>query len=78
MSNNQLPTDYQAFIALSRYARWLPEENRRETFGETVTRYITEVVLGPIKNDTWDEDNEQDLRISLEEAILSLCRPCGL
>ena len=72
MSNNQLPTDYQAFIALSRYARWLPEENRRETFGETVTRYITEVVLGPIKNDTWDEDNEQDLRISLEEAILSL------
>ena len=72
MSNNQLPTDYQAFIALSRYARWLPEENRRETFGETVTRYITEVVLGPIKNDTWDEDNEQDLRISLEEAILDL------
>ena len=27
---NTLPTDYQNFIALSRYARWIPEENRRE------------------------------------------------
>ena len=42
--SNQLPTDYQAFIALSRYARWLPDENRREDFGETVDRYITNVV----------------------------------
>ena len=28
----ELPTDYQNFIALSRYARWLPEEGRRETW----------------------------------------------
>lgn len=35
-----LPTDYQSFIHLSRYARWLPEENRRETWEETVERYI--------------------------------------
>ena len=34
-----LPTQYQEFIALSRYARWLPEEKRRETWEETVTRY---------------------------------------
>ena len=31
---------YENFIALSRYARWLQEENRRETWGETVDRYF--------------------------------------
>ena len=31
---------YQEFIAASRYARWLPEEGRRESWSETVTRYI--------------------------------------
>lgn len=40
----QLPTDYQTFIALSRYARWLPSEERRETWEETVQRYIDNVV----------------------------------
>lgn len=39
--NNYLPTDYQNFIALSRYARWLPEEGRRETFSETVGRCVS-------------------------------------
>jgi ribonucleoside-triphosphate reductase (thioredoxin) len=32
--------NYQAFIALSRYARWLDDEERRETWEETVTRYV--------------------------------------
>lgn len=32
--------NYQSFIALSRYARWLDDENRRETWEETVLRYI--------------------------------------
>ncbi len=31
---------YQQFIHKSRYARWLPEEKRRETWAETVTRYV--------------------------------------
>ena len=31
--------DYQNFIAISRYARWLDKENRRETWTETVDRY---------------------------------------
>ena len=35
-----LPTAYQNFIAVSRYARWLDEENRRETWDETVQRYV--------------------------------------
>ena len=37
---NYLPTDYQNFIALSRYARWKDEEQRRENWGETVDRYF--------------------------------------
>jgi len=32
-------TDYQRFIHASRYARWLPDKNRRETWKETVDRY---------------------------------------
>lgn len=32
--------EYSSFIALSRYARWLPEKGRRETWEETVARYI--------------------------------------
>jgi ribonucleoside-diphosphate reductase alpha chain len=31
---------YENFIALSRYARWISEDNRRETWGETVDRYF--------------------------------------
>jgi len=38
--NNMLPTDYQNFIATSRYARWLDDEGRRETWSETVSRYV--------------------------------------
>ena len=40
MLNNYLPTDYQNFIALSRYARWKDDEERRETWIETVDRYF--------------------------------------
>jgi len=31
---------YQEFIHKSRYARWIPEHNRRETWAETVYRYV--------------------------------------
>lgn len=46
-----MKTDFQKFIALSRYSRWLPDENRRETWGETVDRYINKVVV-PVVSDT--------------------------
>ena len=36
--------DYQKFISTSRYARWLPDENRRETWPETVDRYVTNII----------------------------------
>ena len=32
---------YQQFIHKSRYARWMPDESRRETWSETVTRYVS-------------------------------------
>ena len=35
-----LPTQYQQFIHLSRYARWDYEKKRRETWGETVNRFF--------------------------------------
>lgn len=36
----ELIDQYRSFIARSRYARWLPELGRRETWSETVNRYI--------------------------------------
>jgi ribonucleoside-triphosphate reductase (thioredoxin) len=35
-----LKDGYKNFIHISRYARWIPEKNRRETWTETVDRYI--------------------------------------
>lgn len=40
MSPNPLPTQYQQYIHLSRYARWDDTLGRRETWSETVDRYI--------------------------------------
>ena len=51
--NNYLPTDYQAFIHTSRYARWLEKENRRESWLETVERYMNNVIRPKIGDDTY-------------------------
>ena len=51
----KLNTDYQAFIHTSRYARWVEKENRRETWGETVGRYIQNVVSGKVDEDTQNQ-----------------------
>jgi len=70
MQSNYLPTQYQEYIHLSRYSRWLPEEKRRETWPETVGRYFNffqehlETECGyTLKKSERDE---------LEEAVLSL------
>ena len=67
--NNYLPTDYQNFIALSRYARWKEEEQRRETWSETVERYFDymEKHLGQKHNYALSDE----LRAELEEAVLN-------
>lgn len=48
---------YESFIAISRYARWLPEEQRRENWAETVTRYVENVV----KVDRMWEELDQEI-----------------
>ena len=65
MSDNYLPTDYQSFIHKSRYARWLESEGRRESWGETVTRYMDNLVK-PALGDYPKQIAE------IEEAILNL------
>ena len=62
--NNYLPTDYQSFIHKSRYARWLDKEGRRESWGETVSRYMDNIVRPVTGDNTYIKQ--------IEEAILSL------
>jgi ribonucleoside-triphosphate reductase (thioredoxin) len=38
--NGSITDPYKNFIHISRYARWVEEKNRRETWTETVDRYI--------------------------------------
>lgn len=61
--NGTITDPYRGFIAKSRYARWLPEENRRETWTETVDRYMSFMKAHVEKNysslsidpDLWDK-----------------------
>ena len=69
MPNNYLPTPYQEFIHLSRYSRWLPEKERRETWDETVARYFD--FFKEHLNDLHEYKLTDKLRKELEEAVLS-------
>ncbi len=62
--NTALPTDYQTFIATSRYARWMEEEGRRETWSETVQRFMDNIV----EFVDIDKKDKQDIH----DAILTL------
>ena len=66
--NNYLPTDYQNFIALSRYARWKEDEQRRETWGETVARYFDYITKHLVTKH--DYQLPDSLRGELEQAVL--------
>jgi len=57
--NNYLPTDYQSFIHKSRYARWLDKEGRRETWGETVSRYMEHIVTPNAGSSSYIREIEQ-------------------
>ncbi len=67
--SNQLPTQYQQFIHLSRYSRWLPEEGRRESWNETVTRYFD--FFTEHLNDMCNYKLDNKTRDELEDAVLS-------
>jgi ribonucleoside-diphosphate reductase alpha chain len=65
LGGNYLPTEYQSFIHMSRYSRWIADENRRESWSETVNRLVSffkENVEG-VDAKSWED---------MEEAILSL------
>jgi len=66
MTSNYFPTDYQEFIHLSRYARWLGD--RRENWSETVERYFD--FMQYIMKDRYDHTIPN--RKELEEAVLNL------
>lgn len=65
-ATHTLPTPYQQFIHLSRYARWSDDLGRRETWEETVSRYIN----------FFDElsgfKHSDELQHRVKEAILTL------
>ena len=60
--NNHLPTDYQAFIHKSRYAKYY-EGSGRESWDDTVTRFSVNVIRDMVDPDT---------KYKLEQAILGL------
>ncbi len=68
--SNTLPTDYQNFIALSRYARWKEEEGRREDWQETVTRYFDYV--GSYIYDTFGYLKAKKILSEVEDSVLNL------
>ena len=65
LGGNYLPTEYQSFIHMSRYSRWLEKEGRREGWSETVNRLVS---FFRQKVEGVDEKSWEDV----EEAILSL------
>jgi len=68
MTEKYLPTEYQNIIHLSRYARWLENENRRERWDETVNRYF-DFFENYLKNEFKYEFKE---RKQLQKAVLNL------
>jgi len=65
-----LPTEYQQFIHLSRYARWDYDKKRRETWGETVDRYFNFFQKHLKEKCEYNLENGQ--RVELEEAVRDL------
>ena len=65
-----LPTEYQQFIHLSRYARWDYDNKRRETWEETVSRYFDFFTEWLEEKHEYKLDNGK--RVELEEAVLNL------
>jgi ribonucleoside-diphosphate reductase alpha chain len=71
MTDNYLPTLYQQVIAKSRYSRWRDDLGRRETWEETVDRYMQNVVISNLSqhDSTYGDDA---LVNEIRQAILTL------
>ena len=72
----KLPTEYQTFIHMSRYARWVDEDQRRETWNETVGRYlnfmVNEQCKGLVDNDTVQEIRNAILQLEVMPSMRAL------
>ena len=58
--SNLLPTDYQSFIHQSRYAKYI-DGRGRESWAETVGRYVDNVVRPVLGNDSYVNQIEQSI-----------------
>lgn len=67
MSYARLPSLYQQMIHLSRYARWMDSQGRRETWEETVDRYVGYMCDLQCKGKI-----PKEVREEIQEAILGL------
>jgi ribonucleoside-diphosphate reductase alpha chain len=67
---HNLPTDYQRFIHISRYARWVDSLGRRETWEETVDRYFDFIESNLAKKN--DYKLSAELKKELRSAVLDL------
>ena len=66
MSTISLPTSYQDMIHKSRYARWRPELGRRETWNETVDRYI-DFMCDKVCNGKIPDATKEEIRSAILE-----------
>lgn len=72
LSHITLPTEYQQFIHLSRYARYREDLGRRETWNDTVTRYLDFFAEHIKENYSSALNAYKRVRPELEFAILNL------
>lgn len=70
MKKQELPTDYQKFIHISRYARWSDSLGRRENWEETIDRYFDFIEANLLKTNNYKLDSK--LRKELSDAVLGL------
>jgi len=81
-NQKELPTLYQQFIHQTRYAKWIEGENRRETWAETIDRYMTHMkkhlhslngidVNDPIFQTLQDAIENQDVMPSMRAMMTS-------
>jgi len=71
-NNNILPTDYQTFIYKSRYAKWMADFGRRESYSETVDRYVTSVVSPVVNTKTAELIRESILNLEVMPSMRAL------
>lgn len=72
MSNYSLPTYYQELIGLSRYSRWIEEENRREHWPEPARRYVDSFIIPTMVKHGVDKKEATALGESIFHNVASL------